>query len=99
MTHADEFNIYTREAGGGELSVAVEGPSKAEIKVVDRGQGYTTVSYKVSKKGDYGVHVKYDDQHVPDSPSQLHIAPESGDAKLVCLSGLRDRGMDVSIAV
>lgn len=88
------FNVYTREAGGGELSVAVEGPSKAEIKVVDRGHGYTTVSYVVSKPGDYGVHVKYNDTHVPDSPAKVYIAPESGDAKKVCVQGLRDRGLD-----
>lgn len=28
---ANEFSIYTREAGAGGLSIAVEGPSKAEI--------------------------------------------------------------------
>ncbi|VEL37236.1 unnamed protein product, partial [Protopolystoma xenopodis] len=27
----NEFNIYTREAGAGGLSIAIEGPSKAEI--------------------------------------------------------------------
>ena len=48
-----EFNIYTREAGAGKLTVAVEGPSKAELDVVDRGHGYTTVTYKVSKEGTY----------------------------------------------
>lgn len=47
----DEFNIYTREAGAGQLSVAVEGPSKAKMEVVDRGNGYTTVGYVVSKPG------------------------------------------------
>lgn len=33
----NEFSIYTREAGAGGLSIAVEGPSKAEIsfKVVN----------------------------------------------------------------
>ena len=47
----DHFNIYTREAGAGNMSVAVEGPSKAEMNVIDRGHGYTTVSYKVKKEG------------------------------------------------
>ena len=47
----DEFNIYTREAGAGELSLAVEGPSKAKLDVVDRGHGYTTVGYTVTKDG------------------------------------------------
>ena len=28
---ANQFTIYTREAGAGSLSIAIEGPSKAEI--------------------------------------------------------------------
>ena len=48
---ADEFNVYTREAGPGKLSIGVEGSSKAVMQVVDGGHGYTTVSYKVSKPG------------------------------------------------
>jgi filamin len=91
----NKFNIYTREAGGGKLTVAIEGPSKAEMEVVDRGHGYTTVNYKVSKEGEYGIHVKYDEEHVPDSPSMVYIAPESGDAKKVTVHGIRDRGNDI----
>jgi len=45
--------------------------------------------------GDYGIHVKYNDEHVPNSPAFVHVAPESKDAKLVTLHGLRDRGLDV----
>ena len=52
LTFADEFNIYTREAGSGTLSVSVEGPSKAEILLKDLGHGYTICSYKVSKPGE-----------------------------------------------
>lgn len=29
------FNVYTREAGQGELEVSVEGPSEAEIQFQD----------------------------------------------------------------
>lgn len=91
----NHFNIYTREAGAGQLSIAVEGPSKAKMVVTDRGHGYTTVSYKVTKEGEYGVHVKYNDHHVPDSPSFVYIAPESGDAKHVTVDGIKDRGNDI----
>lgn len=51
----DEFNVYTREAGAGQLSIAVEGPSKATMDVVDRGNGYTTVGYVVSKPGMFSI--------------------------------------------
>lgn len=90
------FNIYTREAGAGSLSVAVEGPSRAELNVTDRGHGYTTVSYKVNAPGEYGIHVKYNDEHVPDSPAIVYIIPDRGDAKKVTLQAFRDRGLDVS---
>ena len=33
------FNIYTREAGAGGLSIAVEGPSKADTDFQDRKDG------------------------------------------------------------
>ena len=46
--------------------------------------------------GEYGIHVKYDDEHVPDSPEMVYVAPEAGDAKLCTVHGLRDRGLDVS---
>jgi len=49
--YADEFNIYTREAGGGVLSVAVEGPSQAKVEVAENPNGYTMVSYTVTKEG------------------------------------------------
>ena len=52
---ADEFNIYTREAGAGILSVAVEGPSQAKIEVVENANGYTMVSYVVTKEGQLTV--------------------------------------------
>ena len=50
---ADEFNVYTREAGAGQLSIGVEGLSRAKMDLKDRGQGYTTVSYTVDTPGQY----------------------------------------------
>ena len=51
MCLADEFNIYTREAGAGVLSVAIEGPSKAKIEINENPNGYSMVSYTVTKEG------------------------------------------------
>jgi len=39
--------------------------------------------------------VKFNDEHVPESPATFYIAPESGDAKKITLVGLRDRGLEV----
>lgn len=46
-----EFSIWTREAGAGGLSIAVEGPSKAEITFEDRKDGSCGVSYIVKEPG------------------------------------------------
>lgn len=48
-----EFSIWTREAGAGGLSIAVEGPSKAEIAFEDRKDGSSGVSYIVQEPGEY----------------------------------------------
>ena len=70
---SDAFNIYTREAGGGELSLAVEGPSKAVLDVVDRGHGYTTVSYKVTQDGEEDVLIhKYKNMIHTESYTHTH---------------------------
>lgn len=98
VAEKNAFNIYTREAGAGQLSVAVEGPSKAAIDVVDRGFGYTTVSYVVAEPGEYGIHVKFDDLHVQQSPLMVNIIPQSTEAKKVSVHSIRDRGLEVGRA-
>ncbi|KAK7498578.1 hypothetical protein BaRGS_00010238 [Batillaria attramentaria] len=88
-------NIYTREAGPGTLSLAVEGPGKAEIRLEDRPNGFLGALYKVPKPGMYGLHIKYDDTHIPGSPFMVNIAPDSGKARQVTVHSLRDRGLAV----
>ena len=48
-----EFSIWTREAGAGGLSIAVEGPSKAEITFDDHKNGSCGVSYIAQEPGRY----------------------------------------------
>ncbi|XP_076669355.1 filamin-A-like isoform X2 [Andrena cerasifolii] len=75
-----EFNIWTREAGAGTLAISVEGPSKAQIQFKDRKDGSCYVSYVVSEPGEYRVGIKFNDQHIPDSPHKVYISPAMGDA-------------------
>lgn len=71
----NEFNVWTREAGGGTLAISVEGPSKAEIDFRDRKDGSCDVCYVVSELGDYRVGIKFNDRHIPDSPFKVYIQP------------------------
>ncbi|XP_025833644.1 filamin-A isoform X1 [Agrilus planipennis] len=79
----NEFNVWTREAGGGQLAISVEGPSKAVINFSDRRDGSCDVSYKVTEPGEYRIGLKFNDEHVPDSPYKVYISPAVGDAHLL----------------
>ncbi|KAK0098975.1 hypothetical protein PV326_011999 [Microctonus aethiopoides] len=88
-----EFNIWTREAGAGTLAVSVEGPSKAQIDFKDRKDGSCYVSYVVTEPGDYRVGIKFNDQHIPDSPHKLYISPAAGDAHKLEIAQFPDNGV------
>lgn len=62
--------------GAGGLSLAVEGPSKAEISCKDNKDGTCTVSYLPTAAGDYNIIVKFDDKHIPGSPFTAKITGE-----------------------
>ncbi|GFR73948.1 filamin-C [Elysia marginata] len=91
----NEFNIYTREAGAGGLSIAVEGPSKAEIEFQDKKDGSCNVAYRVSEPGEYYVSVKFNDEHIPDSPFRVNVTPSIGDARKLSVQQMQDRNLEV----
>ncbi|XP_011298512.1 filamin-A isoform X4 [Fopius arisanus] len=88
-----EFNIWTREAGAGTLAVSVEGPSKAQIDFKDRKDGSCYVSYRVTEPGDYRVGIKFNDQHIPDSPHKVYISPAVGDAHKLEVAQFPEQGV------
>lgn len=57
----------------GGLSLAVEGPSKAEINCKDNKDGTCTVSYLPTMPGDYNIIVRFDGKHIPGSPYTAKI--------------------------
>jgi filamin len=90
------FNIYTREAGAGGLAIAVEGPSKAEIDFQDRKDGSCGVAYTVSEPGEYLVSIKFNDQHIPDSPFKVHLSPSSSEMKGITVQSLQDQHLQIN---
>ncbi|XP_030622681.1 filamin-C-like isoform X2 [Chanos chanos] len=91
-----EFSIWTREAGAGGLSIAVEGPSKAEISFEDRKDGSCGVAYVVQEPGDYEVSIKFNNEHIPDSPFIVPIATLSDDARRLTVTSLQDKDLRVN---
>lgn len=61
----------------GGLSLAVEGPSKTEIKCVDNQDGTCTVSYLPTVPGEYNITVKFADKHIMGSPFTAKITRKS----------------------
>ncbi|KAM7421946.1 hypothetical protein PAMA_010159 [Pampus argenteus] len=91
-----EFSIWTREAGAGGLSIAVEGPSRAEISFDDRKDGSCGVSYVAQEPGDYEISVKFNDQHIPDSPYLVPVVAPVNDARRLTVTGLQESGLKVN---
>lgn len=116
-----DFSIWTREAGAGGLSIAMEGPSRAEISFDDRKDGSCGVSYVAqepgraelstlspchsephsspslnhdtlfSSAGDYEISVKFNEQHIPDSPYLVPVVAPANDARRLTVTGLQVR--------
>uniref|UniRef100_A0A8C9R1D2 Filamin B n=1 Tax=Scleropages formosus TaxID=113540 RepID=A0A8C9R1D2_SCLFO len=91
-----EFNIWTREAGAGALSIAVEGPSRAEIAFEDRKDGSCGVSYVAQEPGDYEVLVKFNDEHIPNSPFLVPVCTPVDDARRLTVASLQESGLKVN---
>lgn len=68
-----EFTIVTKTFGAAGLTVAIEGPSKADIKCVDNEDGTVTVAYLPTKPGEYNVLIKLTDKNILGSPFTAKI--------------------------
>uniref|UniRef100_A0A2K5ZJJ6 Filamin A n=1 Tax=Mandrillus leucophaeus TaxID=9568 RepID=A0A2K5ZJJ6_MANLE len=73
VNKAATFTVNTKDAGEGGLSLAIEGPSKAEISCTDNQDGTCSVSYLPVLPGDYSILVKYNEQHIPGSPFTARV--------------------------
>lgn len=77
LLHCSKVNIWVLVFSlSGGLSLAVEGPSKAEITCKDNKDGTCTVSYLPTAPGDYNIIVKFDNKHISGSPFTAKITGE-----------------------
>lgn len=61
------MSCFIRLPPGG-LSLAVEGPSKAEITCIDNKDGTCSVQYLPTAAGEYNIIIKFADKHISGSP-------------------------------
>jgi len=45
--------------------------------------------------GDYTVNVKFNDEHIPDSPFRVVVHPSSGGARKVTVQSFKQKGLEV----
>ncbi|XP_074594573.1 filamin-A-like isoform X2 [Brevipalpus obovatus] len=69
----NHFNVYTGRSGIGDLSVRIDGPSRAEVKFIDNHDGSVRVTYVPTLTGEYKVHIYLDGLTVPRSPFMVPV--------------------------
>ncbi|XP_037573793.1 uncharacterized protein LOC119456222 isoform X5 [Dermacentor silvarum] len=72
----NHFQVSTKDAGKGPLSVSVQGPnagSVINVSVTYCGQDEYTVTYKVIEPGYYIIHIKWAEWPIPDSPVMCKV--------------------------
>ncbi|XP_043196534.1 filamin-A-like isoform X2 [Amphibalanus amphitrite] len=77
----NKFTIDTKSAGYGGVSLSMEGPSKAEIKCDDKGDGKLEVSYNPKEPGFYIINLKFADHHVKGSPFTCKVTGEGSNTQ------------------
>lgn len=68
----------------GGLALAVEGPSKAEIKCTDNKDGTCSVSYLPTAPGEYNIIIRFADQHIAGSPFTAKITSPGNSMGVKC---------------
>lgn len=71
----NEILIDCKEAGiTGGISFAMEGPAKVDVSFRNGNDGTITVVYKPPQAGDYKLHLKFNEIHLPGSPFPITVA-------------------------
>ena len=78
-----EFVVNCEEGGSGKLQVSVHGPeSNVVTSVKEKSQQNYTVNYTPVESGVHEITIKWDDEHIPDSPFECAaINPKKCTAK------------------
>ena len=70
------FEIDASKAGEGGIGLTIEGPTEAEIKCDDHGDGTCSVEYLPVDDGEYIINVTFAEVHVPGSPFKAIVSSD-----------------------
>uniref|UniRef100_A0A2K6DR87 Filamin A n=1 Tax=Macaca nemestrina TaxID=9545 RepID=A0A2K6DR87_MACNE len=71
-------------------------PHPAEISIQDMTNHTYCIRFVPAEMGDYEVSVKFNEEHIPDSPFVVPVASPSGDARRLTVSSLQESGLKVN---
>lgn len=75
--------IDTSQAGPGELTASCMGPTKPAIcKFEDKKNGIYLLTITPQETGKHALHIKYNDEHIPDSPFNIRISNQPDASKV-----------------
>ena len=74
----NQFTVETRNAGKGDLGLAIEGPAEAKMTCKDNQDGSCNVDYIPTVPGPYEVFIKFEDKNIPGSPFKVPVTDPSG---------------------
>ena len=82
-----EFTLDMSKAGSGGLTMSIEGPQEAEVKVQDEEDGTAKVQFLPLQAGEYKVNVSFADEPIPGVPFKPVFEPCT-DASKVKAAGI-----------
>lgn len=92
------FDVHTKGAGKGELSVNIKGPYgtvEAKQETVEKGLDHFT--YKTSESGEHVITIKYGGEQIPGSRFKVMVEPPTDASKCIASGpGLKPQGVRVN---
>lgn len=55
------------------------------------------MSYRVSEPGEYLASIKFNDEHIPNSPFRIYVGTGTAGGKHMSVAALQDKGLQVEI--
>ncbi|KAI1724910.1 filamin repeat domain-containing protein [Ditylenchus destructor] len=83
VDRVETFTVRADEVNAGELSVTIDGPSRANVVISNESKPDSSpgtdcrVDYSVTEPGLYEIDVKFNDAHIDGSPFRVFIKPKS----------------------
>ena len=92
------FDVHTKGAGRGDLSVHIKGPhGTEEMKQTNVERGLDHFTYTPTQSGEYVITIKYGGDQIPGSRFKIQVEPPTDPSKCVAFGpGLAPQGVRVN---